>query len=386
MSNHNWVLTDVSQRTWKENFAVAAGGDLNLAGSSGWSVQKYTLRGGRSDGVDVVELNNGRLAVSILPTRGMGLWRGTCDGLDLGWKSPVAYPVNPAFVNLAERNGLAWLAGFNEWLCRCGLEFNGPPGDGATLHGRIANMPAHFVDVSISTAGQGEISITGVVDETMMFGGCLRLKSTVETTAGSNRLTITDEITNLAGVPGELELLYHINVGRPFLEANARFMAPTLSVAPRDQAAAAGVDSYLTYSAPAAGYAEQVYFFDLAADQQGRTQTLLRNARGDKGLSLSFAKLQLPYFILWKNTQAEADGYVTGLEPATNLPNVKRFEREQGRVIVLPPGGRHTARLEMTVHSTADMVLAAEKEIAELQKGHEPQVHRQPRSGWSPAG
>jgi hypothetical protein len=217
-----------------------------------------------------------------------------------------------------------------------------------------------------------------------MFGGCLRLKSTIETTAGSNRLTIIDEVTNLAGVPGELELLYHINVGRPFLEQGARFMAPTISVAPRDRAAADGIDSYLTYAAPVAGYAEQVYFFDLAADRQGRTQTLLCNARGDKGLALNFAKRELPYFILWKNTQAEADGYVTGLEPATNFPNVKRFEREQGRVISLPPGGRHRAQLEITVHNAAEEVLKAEREISELQKGHEPKVHPAPWGKWSP--
>src|SRR5579872_2366860 len=189
MPYHQWVLTDVSKRVWHESFTLAAGPNLALAGAKNWSVDKYTLHGGVSEGVDVVELNNGRLMVSILPTRGMGLWRGTCDGLALGWKSPVAFPVNPAFVNLAERDGLGWLAGFNEWLCRCGLESNGPPGKDGTLHGRIANLPAHFVEVSIDTAGPGTISVSGVVDETMMIGAGLRLKSTVTTVAGSNRLT-----------------------------------------------------------------------------------------------------------------------------------------------------------------------------------------------------
>src|SRR5258708_28150076 len=190
MPNQSWVLTDVAQRIWKENFTVGADAKLKLAGSDGWSVTKYTLRGGLSDGVDVVEVNNGKLSVSILPTRGMGLWRGTCDGLELGWKSPVALPVHPAFVDARDRGGIGWLAGFNEWLCRCGLEFNGPPTDEGTLHGRIANRPAHYVDVSISTAGPGMISVTGIVDETTMFGSCLRLKSTVQTEAGSNWIRI----------------------------------------------------------------------------------------------------------------------------------------------------------------------------------------------------
>ena len=39
---------------------------------------------------------------------------------------------------------------------------------------------------------------------------------------------------------------------------------------------------------------------------------------------------ELPCFTLWKNTAAEADGYVTGLEPGTNFPNLRSFERFVG--------------------------------------------------------
>jgi hypothetical protein len=384
MTDLNWILTDVAKRVWRENFSVVGSPELKLAGADGWSVNKYTLRGGLSDGVDVVDVNNGRLSVSILPTRGMGLWRGACDGLELGWNSPVALPVHPAFVNAQERGGIGWLAGFNEWLCRCGLDSNGPPSKEGTLHGRIANIPAHYVDVSVSTDGAGTISVSGVVDETMMFGPCLRLKSTIRTTAGSNRLTIIDEVTNLASSDREMELLYHTNVGGPFLEAGARFVAPIITVAPRDKIAAAGIDSFSKYTGPVTGYAEQVYYFELAADKNGRTQTLLVNAAGDKGLSLEYDTRQLPCFALWKNTQAEQDGYCTGLEPATNFPNLKEFERKQGRVVALPPGGTHTAVLEIAVHSARQMVQGVEQEIAGLQRGHEVKLHAQPRDEWSP--
>jgi hypothetical protein len=384
MPHQNWVLTDVSNRIWRDQFSIAGGDGLKLAGSEGWSVSKFTFRGGVSEGVDVVELNNGRLAVSIVPTRGMGLWRGNCDGLELGWRSPVALPVNPAFVTLVERDGAGWLMGFNEWVCRCGLNLNGPPGSEGTLHGRIANLPAHFVEVSIADIGPGTISVRGVVDETMMFGPSLRLTSTVETAAGSNRLTVIDEVTNPAGVQAELELLYHTNMGRPFLEPGSRFVAPIITVVPRDRIAAEGIDSFDTYAAPIAGFSEQVYYFDLAADKEGRTQTLLKSAHGDKGVVITFDKRQLPCFALWKNTQSEIDGYVTGLEPATNFPNLKGFERKQGRVVILPPGGKHTSRLDIAVHSTREGVQAAENEIALLQRGHKPQIYRQPQSKWSP--
>jgi hypothetical protein len=384
MPDKSWVLTDVANRVWQESFRAVPGPDFKLAGSDDWSVEKYTLRGGVSDGVDLVELNNGRLSVSILPTRGMGLWRGTSDGFELGWKSPVALPVNPGFVNLIENGGAGWLAGFNEWLCRCGLDVNGPPGSEGTLHGRIANIPAHYVEVAVAAEGPGTISVTGIVDETTMFGPCLRLKSTVQTVAGSNRLTVIDEITNLAGVPAELEILYHTNIGRPFLEPGARFVAPILTVVPRDRIAAEAIGKFDTYAAPVAGFQEQVYYFDLAADGEGRTRTLLKNAHGDKGISIGFDKRQLPCFALWKNTAAEEDGYVTGLEPATNFPNLKGFERKQGRVVRLGPRDRHTARLDIDALSTPQAVKEVEGQIAALQRGHEPRVFRDPQPKWSP--
>lgn len=383
MAEKSWVLTDAARRVWQESFSARPGPELKLAGSDGWSVEKYTLRGGVSDGVDLVELNNGRLSVSILPTRGMGLWRGTCDGLELGWQSPVVLPVNPAFVNLVENGGAGWLVGFNEWLCRCGLDANGPPGPEGTLHGRIANIPAHYVEVAVATDGPGTISVTGIVDETSMFGPCLRLKSTVQTVAGSNRLSIVDEIINLAAGTAEMELLYHTNIGRPFLEPGAKFVAPIATVVPRDRIAADGIGTFDTYAAPLAGFSEQVYYFDLVADRNGRTQTLLKNAHGDKGVGIGFDKRQLPCFALWKNTAAEEDGYVTGLEPATNFPNLKGFERKQGRIVKLGPRERHTVRLDIDVLATPQAVHEVEGQIAALQRGHEPTVVRDPQPKWS---
>src|SRR5262249_55491446 len=123
-----------------------------------------------------------------------------------------------------------------------------------------------------------------------------------------------------------------------------------------------------------------------AADKSGQTKVLLQNAHGDKGLSISYDKRQLPWFALWKNTVAEEDGYVTGLEPATNFPNLKGFERQQGRVITLPPSGKQTARLDLEIHSTPKGVAFAQKEIDALQVGNERHVHRQPRAKWSPLG
>ena len=100
---------------------------------------------------------------------------------------------------------------------------------------------------------------------------------------------------------------------------------------------------------------------------------------------MSFSLDQLPYFTLWKNTAAEADGYVTGLEPATNLPNFKSFEREQNRVMTLGPQQSYETRLEIEIHDSAEKVQAATARIEKLQNGQTTRVHDGPQPGLSPS-
>lgn len=388
------VLTDVAHQIYHDHFELS-GTALPEHGSNSWAVRQRRLRGGLSDGVDVVEIDNGALKIEVLPTRGMGLWRGSFQGIPIGWDSPVKLPVHPAFVNLDERGGLGWLSGFNELLCRCGLAFNGPPGwdtDFAdnpiqgelTLHGKIANLPAHRVELTVDS-DRGTMSLMGVVDECSMFGPCLRLTSTLQTTVGSNRFTIIDEITNLSAKPAEFQMLYHTNIGRPFLDPGARFLAPIREMCPRDARAAEGVDEYDTYKAPDVNFGEQAYYFRLLGDAQRQSLAMLQNAAGNLGLSVRFSLAELPCFTLWKNTAADADGYVTGLEAGTNFPNLRGFERSHGRVTTLAPGASQSLSLEMAIHANKTDVQVVADEIQQLQEGTTLTFNRRPLPEYSPA-
>ena len=387
-----WTLTDVRGDVWLDGFSV--GNDaLRLPTPFDWSIRKRTLRGGLRDGVDLIEVHNGALSFSVLPTRGMGLWRGDYHGLPLGWRSPVQGPVHPKFVPLADRGGLGWLAGFDELLCRCGLASNGPPGeDGGgglaqlTLHGRIANRPADAVEVSVSLDPPFELSVRGEVEEGALFCPHLRLTATYTTAPGSNRVVIHDVVENRSAQPAEMQLLYHCNLGPPFLEAGGRVLAPVREMAPQTPRAAEGIGSYEAYAGPAAGFAEQVYLYDLLSDPRGHTLSVLVNAAQDRAVAVRFNRNELPCFTVWKNTGALEDGYVTGLEPATNYPNFRGFERKQGRVRVLPPGGQWESRWSLEVADTAASVSALLAEVAVLQAHARAVVHREPDPRFSPAG
>ena len=393
-----WTLTDVPNDVWLDSFAVS-NDSLRLATPHDWSIRKRTLRGGLRDGIDLIEVHNGALSYSVLPTRGMGILSARLGDVRLGWDSPVKEVVHPKFMNLQARGGLGWLDGFSEWLVRCGLENNGQAGkdefinnmgDKATmdltLHGKIANLPAQLVEVRVNLDPPFELSVRGQVEEAALFGPHLVLTSTVTTVPGSPRLVIHDVVENRAAQAAEVQILYHLNVGPPFLEAGSRVVAPVREMGPLTPRAAEGMDTYDTYAGPTMGYTEQVYVYDLLADPSGRTLAMLYNAAADRGLVLRLNRNELPCFTVWKNTAAVEDGYVTGLESGTNYPNFKGFERQQGRVRLLPPGSRWECQWSLEVHDTAAGVAAALAEVVKLQAQARPTVHRAPPPGLSALG
>ncbi len=364
-------------------------------GAAEWSVRLQRLHGGLSDGVDVIWLDNGCTRLAILPTRGMGVWKASVAGTPLEWKSPVERPVHPTFVDQSRRGGTGWLDGFNELICRCGLGWHGAPGtdvihdvDGnvvseqfLSLHGRIANLAAHEVRVEISD--DGGLSVIGVVDEASMFGGKLRLTSTLTTHIGSTTFEIRDTVQNLGDASAEVEMLYHCNIGRPILGEGTTFHIAAEEVAPRDARAVENLDTWTTYGQPTSGYTEQCYFTKPISGDDGRSLAVLRNPAASKSVGIRFDASTLPWLTLWKNTQPEADGYVTGLEPGSSFPNLKTFERQHGRVIALKSQQSVTFDLSVTVTTGENDTARLIDEVTELQARHDLKLHTAPRASWS---
>src|SRR5262249_8770315 len=69
---------NISVAEWKVTSAEWGGG-------AAWSVQMRTLHGGQQEGVQVIEVDNGAVRFTIVPTRGFEVWRADVGGLRLGW-------------------------------------------------------------------------------------------------------------------------------------------------------------------------------------------------------------------------------------------------------------------------------------------------------------
>jgi galactose mutarotase-like enzyme len=387
MGQQSWTITDVESGVNVEQLELTRR-EIKRAPAS-FQVSKQTLRGGLQDGVDLLTVNNGKVSIDIVPTRGMSLWQASIDGDRIGWRSPVRGPVHPKFVDLGEPSGLGWLDGFDELMVRCGLESNGAPefDDKGILvyplHGRIGNRPAQHVSVHVDD-DEGMILVRGVVEETRFHFLKLRLVTELRTRFGETAIHIHDRVENISASPATVQMLYHTNFGLPLLDAGAQLVAPVKAVAPRNDHAAEGMSNWSSYSAPEAGFEEQVYFLELLADEDKATRMMLKNAHGTRGVSLQYNTSTLPCFTVWKNTTAGEDGCVTGLEPGTNYPNPRSFEGEQGRVAELEAGGHVDFEFGIAFQQTADEVQGVEQVIQELQGDHVPTVYDAPRSGWNP--
>ena len=380
------VLIDCSADIYEGSWQISSRNFPDWGGPQ-WSMTKFTLRGGKQHGVDVVELDNGEMTISVLPTRGMNVLHAVTDHARLAWDSPLREVIHPAYIEEGLRGGLGWLEGFNELMCRCGVESMGPPGPDViidnqgnkktvmlSLHGRISNTPASRLWLGVDLEPPHRLTVGGDVYDTRMFGPSYMLRTAISTLPGASEFTIDDEIRNLGGQPAPMEILYHCNYGPPVLGEGARLVAPVRKVSARDHRALDGMCHWDLYGPPETGFVEQCYFFTLYADRQGRTCTALVNAEGDLAAAIRFSTRQLPCFTLWKNTASEADGYVTGLEPGSAYPNPRQFEREKGRLRILEPGEVYKASLSMALIRGRSEVKELRGRIAALAKGKTPQV------------
>jgi hypothetical protein len=355
-----------------------------------WRIEKRLLHGGKQEGTELIVVSNGKLRFGVSPTRGLSvvfLEQIADEKFAVGWKSPVTEIVHPQFIDLESRSGLGWLEGFSEWMCRCGLEFAGHPGEDSfttttgergemtlTLHGKIGNTPASRVVFSIDDAPPHRIRIKGTVFERSFHGPNLELEAEVSTVPGSESIEIRDRVANLGASAQEFQLIYHTNYGPPILGQGSRIISAIKSLEPMNARAAEGVDRWNVCEGPTPGFVEQVYLAHAAGDADGATSVMIENTSGSRGASVSWNVNQLPYLTVWKNTASENEGYVTGLEPGTGFPFNRRVERHFGRVPTLKPGESREFSLSFSVHPDKASVEKMRKRIEEIQRRTTPTI------------
>ncbi|MBN2627518.1 MAG: DUF4432 family protein [Spirochaetales bacterium] len=343
MESH-WIISDSASSYSTSDFFIS-GKSLGLCENA--YCRKRTLSGGRQTGVEIIDLSNGVISLSVCVTRGMSIIDGACGPHYLGWISPVKEIVHPQYINPYDLGGRGSHYGFNEMLNRCGVEWSGAMGEDRVidnkgqynsvflpLHGKIGLTPASRVVLSVSDE---DLILEGDVPEQNVFGVNYMLRTSIRLRPGAAAIEIEDTLSNLGSSEGEYEMLYHTNFGPPFLEKGSRYYGSFSRMVPRDEFGSTDMNEATLFGAPSPGFIEQVYLFRPLADENGLAHQILTNEAHDLAVHVAFDPLTLPYTILWKRTASEEEGYVVGLNPCSDLPNNRAFEREQGRVSGIAP-------------------------------------------------
>jgi hypothetical protein len=222
--------------------------------------------------------------------------------------------------------------------------------EGAELgaHGRLSHLAASEVTAShYWEADECIFTLSGSVRESALFGENLLLRRTLEVRLGESIVSLRDSVSNEGTQRTPLMMLYHINPGWPLVDEGSQLRLNARNTIARDAEAKKGIETAREFTAPIAGFAEQVFYHDLAAGEGGYAAALMHNPALRLGLGIRFRQRELPRFVEWKMTGEGT--YVVGMEPANCGTGGRPKERAAGTLQFLSAGERKEFHLQIAV-------------------------------------
>ncbi|MCU6795535.1 aldose 1-epimerase family protein [Paenibacillus sp. WQ 127069] len=295
---------------------------------------------GNETGVEQIQVRTGAgLTYYVTPSKGLDISLAEFHGVPISWQSPNG-DAHSALYDAADNGWLRTASG--GLLMTCGLMQVGSSGkdDGESLglHGRIHHTIAKQVAaVSSWSDDEMDMNISGELEETSIFGGCLRLSRQISSRLGKNEIFIQDEVRNMGFQRCPHMILYHFNFGFPLLSEETEIHFKDTYVQARENGNS--IHGYKEWHAPDANYQERVYYHEL----QGEPEVQIINHHfpfhnGDAKVqaTLQWSSDTLPKLVQWK--MPGAGTHVLGIEPANCHVEGRHKEREQGTLVFLEPG------------------------------------------------
>lgn len=327
-------------------------------------IETSVLDNGAGRGTRIAWINTGTgLRYKVVIDRGMDIADAFFNQHSLAWLSSRGIVPPQLFPD----KGLGWLRTFGGGLLTtCGLmHVGGPETDEfgeRGLHGLISNIPGEIESIIQPDPlnGNMEMSITGIVKETQIFGPGLDLKRTISGTIGKASIKIHDEVMNHGNSEAPHMLLYHFNFGWPLVDEGATIIWKGEWFS-RDENPDNRIfnknNNFHKCPVPMeehSGTGEDAVFVDIEADDTGKCAVGLHNPDLSLAVALRFDKKQLPWFTNWQHWGSGE--YVTGLEPGTNRPYGQAKARALNELIFIQPGEKRIYDMELEVLTDKDEI------------------------------
>lgn len=326
-------------------------------------IRPLTYAEGRSAGLKVYEVKNGPLSYKLMADKCLDMCELSYKGVNFSFLSkPGLQGRNPYDTAGAEAirsimGGMFFTCGVESICAPCNVG-----GVDYPMHGRMRTTPGEHLSADAFWAADGYHLRAGAeMREAALFGENMTLRRTVETVYGTKTVTLTDVFENQGYRDEPLMLLYHINLGWPFLDENLRLYLPTRRVTPRDAEAEGHEGEYDRMDPPKDNEPEYVFIHDLKPEADGSLRAVAVNEALGLGLEIGWNVKNLPYFMEWKST-ASGD-YVIGLEPANSSVYGRLWHEERDSVHRLAPFATETNVLTFTILDGRDEIEEAKKRI-----------------------
>ncbi len=288
-------------------------------------IRESILSKGQGKGATIIEVYNGKMHFTVTPDNCGDITNLDFCGENFSYISSNGYVSNDKKTSFSK----SFCGGF---LYTCGLdnvcnEFNGIP-----MHGTIHNTPAsnYFYFCENET-----ITICLEIPSTELFNKKLLLIRKIETRLNSGNLIITDTIENQSSHNDNFILLYHFNLGYPFLDEGVEIKADIEHKIAVSDLAEEKIKNSLVMTDPCEKE-EMCYTNSLL---KGSNNILIVNNKIKKSILFDYDTEKLPYFNEWKSMTKNE--YALGIEPSvTSFQGEKKFvqieayEKKEYKIII----------------------------------------------------
>lgn len=322
-------------------------------------IRPLTYAEGRSAGLKAYEVKNGPLCYKLLCDKCLDMSELSYRGVNFSFLSKPGLQGRNAYDTAGDEairsimGGMFFTSGVESICAPCNID-----GVDYPMHGRMRTTPGEHLSADAFWTEDGyHLRASAEMREAALFGENMVLRRSIETVYGTKTVTMTDTFENEGYRDEPLMLLYHINLGWPFLDESLRLYIPTRSVTARDADAQGHEAEYDRMDPPKDNEPEYVFIHDLRTDGDGGTGVIAVNESLNLGFRIGWNVRNLPYFMEWKST-ASGD-YVIGLEPANSSVYGRPYHEERGTVHRLRPFERETNVLTFTVLDGREEIDAA---------------------------
>ncbi len=312
-------------------------------------IKNYEFSEGKAKNVSASDVKTGGgLTYTVATGRGMDILFAEYKGIALCHFTETGV-VNPAFF---EEHNDEWMRSFSAgMLTTCGLNQVGNDcihnNIHYPLHGRIGNLPAQNISTEeyFDEKGNYILQISGTVKQVKPLEEALVLKRQIKSIGGENSIYITDCFENRRFNPSPFMLLYHFNLGFPFLSENTKIYTKYSKISSMYKATDAQINNALCATPIAKNHNEEVYFLELIPDKEGLCNVLCVNdcKTAEMGILLTFRHSILPRLAVWK--QLAYGDYVMGIEPTNSYVQGVAYEAQNNTLKYLE--GREKKKSEI---------------------------------------